>query len=117
MKIFGFIAALAFASTALAHPNGLYEIDAKADVTVSFLVVGKCPLDQAEALAGSLRTLTFSEAAAAEPYSFESGYYVEIHDAEREVYVQTDELCVPLAEGREIPASRSTFAGLPLRRL
>lgn len=113
LLVFGF---LALSTTAVAHPNGTYEIDHNADATVTFAVVSRCPAVQG-ALAGSLRTLTFSEVAAAEPYLFVTGNYVEKHIGSEEVYVQTDEQCVPVQDGDEIPASRSTFAGYALRRV
>jgi hypothetical protein len=107
---------MTLSSAALAHPNGTYEIDNTADVTVTFAVVNRCPAVPG-ALSGSLRSLTFSEAATAEPYSFVTGNYVEKHVGAEEIYVQTDDQCVPVEDGEEIPASRSTFAGYPLRRV
>lgn len=104
------------AGTAAAHPNGTYRIDAQSTVTVTFQIVGRCPVG-AGALTGSLRTLTFSEAAMAQPYTFESGHYVEIHEGDQEVYVQTDELCLPLVDGARIAASRDSFGGYALQRI
>jgi len=116
MKLLAFFAAALFATTALAHPNGTYKIDDNADVTVTFLVVGRCPAVDG-ALTGSLRTLTFSELALAEPYLFVEGNYVEIHEGQQEVYVNTDENCVPMTDGARIEASRNTFGGYALQRM
>ena len=64
-----------------------------------------------------LRTLTFSELALTEPYAFIDGHYVEIHEGQQEVYVNTDENCVPVSDGARIEASRNTFGGYALQRM
>lgn len=106
---------LFLSSAALAHPNGTYKIDNDAAVTVTFAVVGRCPINDG-ALSGSLRTLTFSEAATLTPYEFVTGNYVEIHEGTQEIYVNTDDQCVPTRDGARIPASRNTFDGYALQR-
>ena len=115
-KLLG-ISLLLFSSIGFAHPNGKYEIDNDPEVQVTFKFIERCPTDVEGAMRGGLRTLTFTEKATLPPYEFVGGYYVEIHDAAGEVYIQTDADCVPLRDGLEIPASRSTFDGFPLKRL
>ena len=116
MKLVSTIAILLFSTTAIAHPNGTYKIDNNSEVTVTFTVVGRCP-NVTDALTGSLRTLTFSELALTEPYAFVDGHYVEIHEGQQEVYVNTDENCVPVSDGARIEASRNTFGGYALQRM
>jgi hypothetical protein len=116
MKIVPTVAILLFSTTAFAHPNGTYKIDNNLDVTVTFNVVGRCP-NVSGALTGSLRTLKFSDLATTEPYFFANGHYVEIHEGQQEVYVNTDEDCVPLSDGARIEASRNTFGGYALQRM
>lgn len=116
MRIFGFIVAAMLATTAWAHPNGTYEIDSNADVTVTFEVIGRCPMADG-ALVGSLRMLTFSELALSEPFLFVDGHYVEIHEGQQEIYVNTDESCLPVTDGARIEASRNTFGGYALQRM
>jgi len=108
--------ALLAAPVANAHPNGTYIIDNNPQVTVTFLVTGRCPTDVEGALRGSIRTLTFSETAVADPYNFVTGTYVEIHDESGEVYIETDSRCVPVSEGEAIQASHDTFEEYSLRR-
>ncbi len=115
MKKLAFLVALA-STPALAHPNGTYVLDDNADATATFLAVGRCPAVEG-ALTGTKRTITFSEVAAAEPYNFVTGFYVEIHEGEQEIYVNTDEQCVPETDGARIPAGRSEFGGYSLRRV
>ena len=117
MKLLMIVPAILFASALSAHPNGLYMIDNDRDVTVEFKVEKRCSKDVPGALRGGLRTLTFSAKATESPYDFINGYFVEIHDDEGEVYVETDESCVPLEDGQEISATRRTFAGFALKRL
>ena len=109
------ISILAFASPLFAHPDGTYTIDGDEAVTVTFEFIGRCP-DVPGALPGGLRTLSFSDAAELEPYLFVGGNYVEIHEGRQEIYVLTDDQCVPFEERVEIPASRRTFAGFSLAR-
>ena len=117
MKVLLILASFLASSAVLAHPNGTYQIDGESDVTVTFMVQQRCPTDIDDAMRGSLRTLSFSEAATYAPYDFIDGYYVETHNNSGEVYVQTDESCVAIDGGEEISASRSSFAGFSLRRL
>jgi len=105
-------------SLAIAHPNGLYEIDGDRDVTVEFQFLKRCPTNVEGALRGGLRLLTFSEKASVEPYLFATSHFVEIHTSEGgEVYLETDQNCVPIEEGQEIPADRNHFADYSLKRI
>ena len=105
-----------FSGVAFAHPNGIYRLDSQPEVTVTFAFVGRCPAVQG-AMPGGLRTLTFSEAAKGEPYSFLTGNYVETHVDGNEVYVNTDSQCVPTDPAVSIPATRNTFNGYSLERI
>ncbi len=106
-----------FSSTLLmAHPNGTYAIDNQEDVTVTFEYLNGCPNIEG-AMRGGLRLLSFSEQAELEPYAFVSTYYVETHQGQLEVYVETDENCVAVEDGQAITASRGTFGDFSLRRL
>ena len=116
MKIYVLITAALLSTAALGHPNGTYKIDDDVNTTVTFKVIGRCP-DVAGALTGSLRTLTFSERALTEPYLFVDGNYVEIHEGQQEIYVNTDESCVPITDGPRIEASRNTFGDYALQRI
>lgn len=116
MKNLIIIGLLTLSGSALAHPNATYRINQDDGVTVTFAYVESCPAVQG-AMAGALRNLTFSEAALAVPYEFVSGFYVEKHIDDQEVYVSTDDQCVPSDPEISIPASRNTFAGYSLQRV
>jgi hypothetical protein len=118
MRLFAISALLTMLpSLAFAHRNGVYVINENADATVTFAVIGRCPEDVEGAMRGSLRTLTFSEVAQAEPYSFVTGNYVETHIGQQEVYVQTNEQCLPVDEGERIEATGTTIREYSLRRI
>ena len=116
MKSLLSIAMFCLASVGFSHPSGTYIIDGDPGVTVTFEVIGQCSQEVAGALPGKLRQLSFSEKASASPYGFVSTTYVEVH-TDREVYVETDDKCLPIANGQNISASRSTFNGYSLRRV
>jgi hypothetical protein len=116
MKLFALVTSILLSTSAFAHPNGTYKINEDANVTVTFNVISRCPVVTG-ALTGSLRSLTFSELALEEPYLFIDGNYVEIHEGQQEVYVNTDENCVPVTDGPRIEASRNTFGGYALQRM
>ena len=100
----------------LAHPNGTYQIDGDEDVTVTFEYLNRCPSVDG-AMRGGLRTLTFSELAEQEPYSFTTSYFVETHVGSEEIYIETNEQCIPIENGQEIRASRNTFGEFELQRV
>jgi len=104
------------ATLAAAHPSGVYKIDGNEEATVAFEIVKRCAQIDG-AMRGSLRTLTFSEAAMAAPYEFITGYFVEAHTDNGEDYVNVDEDCFPKNPSYKIPATRSTFAGFSLERM
>ena len=110
------IGMLSLAGTALAHPSATYRIDGKDNITVKFEFVERCPTVPG-AMSGGLRNLIFSEAAVAIPYEFVSGFYVETHIDDQEVYINTDNQCVPTDPEIAIPASWNTFARYSLQRI
>jgi hypothetical protein len=118
MRFFGISAFLLLIPTfAFAHRSGVYVIDGNTDAKVTFAVVGRCQEDVEGALRGSLRTLTFSEVAQADPYSFVTGNYVETHVGQQEVYVQTNEQCLEVDDGEHIEATGTTIRTFSLRRI
>ena len=116
MKKMILLTSMLLTTSLLAHPNGTYMIDGDSDVTVTFEYLNKCP-DVSGSLGRGLRELTFSEAATDEPYLFSTGFFVEIHVDRQEVYVETNEDCVPIGEGQRIEAGRRHFGGFSLQRL
>ena len=115
-KLFLSFGLFSFSQLLLAHPNGLYKIDNNTDATVAIEYLKRCPSIPG-AMSGSLRALDFSASAELEPYNFESGYYVEIHDSIGEKYVKTDSDCIQDARGTAIRASRKSFGGFSLIRV
>ena len=116
MKNLLLISVLSLSGVAVAHPNGTYKIDGQSEVTVTFEYLSRCP-DIAGAMVGGLRSLAFSEAAESAPYEFVTGHYVETHIDGAEVYINTDDQCVPTDPSVAIPATRSTFRGYSLQKI
>jgi hypothetical protein len=116
MRLFLILILVLGSLSALAHPNGTYRIDNNDEVTVTIGFVKRCPRVEG-ALRGSLRTLTFSEAATDSPYNFITELYVEKHVTDGEVYVQTDNNCVPVENGEEYPATKNTFDEYAFERI
>lgn len=116
MKKIFIITMLSFAGTAIGHPNATYRLDGKDSVTVKFEFVASCQVVPG-AMSGRLRNLIFSEAAVAVPYQFNSGFYVETHIDDQEVYINTDNQCIPIDPTVSILASRNTFAGYSMQRI
>ncbi len=111
MKTLFFSALLLCSSIAFAHPDATFIIDNDKDVTVTFKKVGECADGE------KIRTLTFSEKAEAAPYGFVSGYFVESHNGDLEVYVQTETNCEIIPDGAQYPAKKGFFAGYSLVKL
>ena len=116
MKLLLSITLFFLSAVGLSHPSGTYMIDKDPEVTVTFEVLNQCPGEISGALHGKLRRLSFSEKAEISPYLFVTGTYVEMHTDE-EVYVETDDQCVPLENGQSITASRYSFDGFSLERI
>lgn len=105
---------LTLAVNAFAHPAGTYILNSDKEITLTIKKIGKCPTDVAGALKGGLKTFTFSDKASVEPYNFVSGHFVEIHVGSQEVYVQTNETCVPVERGGRYEADADSFGGYTL---
>lgn len=101
---------------ALAHRPGFYKIDGNEQAVVLFAVVKECPV-AAGALAGKLRTFTFSDSAETSRYGYKSGFYVETHEGDDEVYIKTDVNCVPSATNVRLPATSSQLGRFTIQRL
>lgn len=94
--LFMFVA-LGVSTNSYAHRPGFYKIDNRNDAQVVFHKSGlKCSfgIEGAEEKEGYFRLFVFSDAAT-EEYSYESGYYVEVHfkndrDEQIEHYVKVD---------------------------
>lgn len=103
-----------FSSSAFAHKAGMYTIDKKENAKLMIAAYGVCPTISG-ALKGRLKTFTFSEMTVRESYGFQSGFYVEVHDASgNEVYVKTDFNCVPVSPAVGIAATSNTMNGFAI---
>ena len=102
----------------IAHPNGTYVIDNDKEVTVEFKYLKRCP-QKDNAMKGGLRQLSFSSKAEGKDYQFLTGYYVETHTRQGEIYILVNEDCVPYEDDEEftITATRNTFAGYALKKI
>ncbi|MCX6119319.1 MAG: hypothetical protein NT027_17405 [Proteobacteria bacterium] len=116
-RIFGILWSIACASSAFAHPPGVYRLDGNDLATVTFKMIGRCPVENPNSLKGVKRSLTFSDDAIAAPYNFTSGVYVEIHEGTQEVYVQVSDTCVPVQDGSKVLASHDTFNGFSIEKI
>ena len=116
MKLLALFTSMFISSSLLAHPSGLYVIDGDKSVTVDFSYIGKCPTVPGS-LSGGLRKLTFSKNAEQSPYDFSTGFFVEKHDSNGEVYIETNNQCVSIERGQRIRASKRTFGGFSLKRI
>lgn len=101
---------------AWAHRPGFYKIDGNDQAVVHFAVLKECAVTQG-ALTGKLRTFTFSDAAETTRYGYKSGFYVEIHEGEDEVYVKTDVNCVPSTTAVRLPATSAKLGRFAIQRL
>lgn len=107
---------LALSSSALSHPNGVYELDQNPEAFVEFTFIERCT-GEGDSLKGGVRWLEFSGTAQNPPYNFISGYFVEQHSSEGEVYYETDQDCVLADSGQTIQATRHQFGGFSMRRI
>lgn len=101
---------------ALAHRPGFYKIDGNDQAVVHFAVLKECPV-VASALTGKIRTFTFSDTAETSRYGYKSGFYVETHVGDDEVYVKTDVNCVPSTTSISLPATSSKLGRFSIQRL